>query len=107
MNITTIFWCEHCGDYNEPTQHFVTDTTKFNGESTMELYREERCSLCARVVEGRIACVTCKSAEPESGADECTHCIDTSETPVTNLTPAYLRFHAAVEHEPEYLEQAA
>jgi hypothetical protein len=107
MNTAKIYWCDHCGDYVEPTRHDVTDSRKFDGETTWEFFYEMRCSLCMRLTEECVACVTCKAQEPESGADECTRCIDTSEKVVTNKTPAYLRFHATVQHEPEYQEQAA
>lgn len=106
--ITKIFWCEKCALYVEPTLHDTTEKSDaFWGDSTWEAYIEQRCSLCTRLVEEVIACIACKAAQPESGADECTRCINTSERLVTNQTPAYLRSHATIEHEPEYQEKAA
>jgi hypothetical protein len=105
---TLIYWCEHCTQYVEPTEHYTLETSQFWGEARSETQHQLRCSLCTGEVEERIACVTCEKHEAESGADECTCCIDAA-LPVTNRTSTYLRFHADIRNEPEFHpeEQAA
>ena len=106
---TLIYWCEHCQQYVETTEEDVLEISEFWGEVIRDEKYALRCSLCTREVEERIACVTCRQDEAESGADECTCCIDTASMPVTNRTPTYLRFHADIRNEPEFHpeEQAA
>lgn len=101
MNNTKIYWCEHCTKFVEPTRHEVTELQKFDGESTWEAYFEMRCPTCIRTVEERVACVQCRTAEPESGADHCTKCLDALQAPkaITNATPEYLRAHIEAETE--------
>ena len=104
-----IYWCESCGQYIETTEKEELEAYEFWGASGRVLQYELRCSLCTGEVEERIACVTCGQHEAESGADECTCCIDTAALPVTNRTPTFLRFHADIRNEPEFHpeEQAA
>ena len=101
MNNTKTYFCEHCTKFVEPTRHDVTECQKFDGESTWEVYFELRCPTCVRTVVERVACIQCKTAEPESGADHCTKCLDPLQAPkaITNTTPAYIGAHIQMETE--------
>jgi hypothetical protein len=100
MNNTKTYYCEHCARFVAPTRHDVTEVSKFDGESTWEVYFELRCPTCIRMVVERVACIQCKAAEPESGADHCTKCLDALQPrPITNSTGEYLRAHADIESE--------
>jgi hypothetical protein len=104
MKPTMLYHCARCSDFVETTEH---DVLELYEDGTRQVKFELRCSLCTREVIEAFGCVTCKVAEAEPGADECTHCLSVSEKPVSNSTPAYLRSHAIIEHEPEYQEKAA
>ena len=54
MTATKIHWCAHCAQTVAPTFHDVTESTKFDGETTWEALIEKRCPVCARQVEERI-----------------------------------------------------
>lgn len=103
MNVTKIYFCDHCMQYVIPTLHDVTEKSDaFWGETTWEALIEKRCSLCTRLVISKIACLQCREAEPEDGADHCTACLTKlNAASVTNATPAYLKFHADMEHDAE------
>lgn len=102
MNTPKIYWCEHCVKHVVPTLHDVTEKSMFWGESTWEAMTEKRCSLCARLVISKVACLGCLEAEPEDGADHCTRCLTKlNAKAVTNNTGAYLKFHADMEHDAE------
>jgi hypothetical protein len=71
----TLFWCDACNKAVEPSNHDVTESTEFWGEKTWEAFHELRCPLCGDDVAEEIACLECKEARPEDGADHCAACL--------------------------------
>lgn len=97
--MSRIFYCEACKKVVDPIVGTLVEMLDdmHDRRPSCQVSDRNLCPHCSDPVDEIVACIECKEAAPEDGADHCTACLNKLESDSVHFSPHALFYEIAAE----------